>query len=300
MKFQLTEDFCQRIRARHRKEAEPWLANLPDTIGKICEEHEVELIRQHDSYEAIVLEGLSPGLGAVVAKFGHPTRFLQSIRASRMFAEHGGVPVLAACEKRGVLLTRKIEPGATLLSIFQKGNDDHATELAAATIVRLRSVGVPAANAFRHGNDFAVAFDQKAEKIPLGVSTLIPRAKAILAELLQDDRPLTLLHGDLHHDNIVIDADGAAYVIDPKGIIADPAYEVGAWMRNPMDLYDNSDPSMLLRRRFDIFCNDLGEDRERLRAWSFVQMCLAAIGLFEDEQKAWPRAFEFAERLLRA
>ena len=97
-----------------------------------------------------------------------------------------------------------------------------------------------------------------------------------------------------------VDSHECAYVIDPKGRLGDPAYEVGAWMRNPLDLYEAADPSKLLTRRFDIFCAVLDDDRERLRNWSFVQICLAAIWLYEDDQATWPRALEFAELLRHA
>jgi streptomycin 6-kinase len=41
------------------------------------------------------------------------------------------------------------------------------------------------------------------------------------------------LHGDLHHDNVMKDAHGTWRVIDPQGLIGDPAYEVANIFGNP-------------------------------------------------------------------
>ncbi|TRL38508.1 aminoglycoside phosphotransferase family protein [Rhizobium straminoryzae] len=41
------------------------------------------------------------------------------------------------------------------------------------------------------------------------------------------------LHGDLHHDNVMRGIDGTWRVIDPQGLIGDPAYEVANIFGNP-------------------------------------------------------------------
>lgn len=41
------------------------------------------------------------------------------------------------------------------------------------------------------------------------------------------------LHGDLHHDNVMLGADGIWRIIDPQGLIGDPAYEVANIFGNP-------------------------------------------------------------------
>jgi streptomycin 6-kinase len=102
------------------------------------------------------------------------------------------------------------------------------------------------------------------------------------------------------YEAVVLDASSSRNGPVVLKLVGDPAYEVGAWLRNPMDLYDDPSPGRLLSRRFDIFCDVLGDDRERYQRWAFVQMGLAAIWLAEDDQRQWPRAVEFAEMLLRA
>src|SRR6266567_3540278 len=42
-----------------------------------------------------------------------------------------------------------------------------------------------------------------------------------------------LVHGDLHHDNVLSSARAGWLAIDPKGVAAEPAYETAAMLRNP-------------------------------------------------------------------
>jgi streptomycin 6-kinase len=72
-------------------------------------------------------------------------------------------------------------------------------------------------------------------------STLIPHklltaSKECALRLFAQSTTSVLLHGDLHHDNIL--HDGNAWVaIDPKGLIGDPAYEIAPLLCNPIDKF---------------------------------------------------------------
>ena len=53
-----------------------------------------------------------------------------------------------------------------------------------------------------------------------------------------------LLHGDLHHENIVLDQNRGYILIDPKGVVGDPVFELSRFILNEFrdtlsgDLYD--------------------------------------------------------------
>jgi len=42
-----------------------------------------------------------------------------------------------------------------------------------------------------------------------------------------------LLHGDLHHDNVLFDSRRGGLAIDPKGVIGELKYEIGAALETP-------------------------------------------------------------------
>ncbi|MCY1663924.1 aminoglycoside phosphotransferase family protein [Rhizobium sp. SL86] len=58
-------------------------------------------------------------------------------------------------------------------------------------------------------------------------------AAAEARDLLNHQTRQIPLHGDLHHDNVLKGADGTWRVIDPHGLIGDPAYEVANIFGNP-------------------------------------------------------------------
>ncbi len=92
-----------------------------------------------------------------------------------------------------------------------------------------------------------------------------------------------LLHGDLHHENILAAEREPWLAIDPKGLVGEPAYEVGAWLRNPMpQLLDMPQPGRILARRINQLAEELGFDRARLRDWGLAQAMLSAWWSMED------------------
>ena len=60
---------------------------------------------------------------------------------------------------------------------------------------------------------------------------MIRRAEGICAELWEQYTQRSLLHGDLHHDNILLGANGYK-IIDPKGVIGDPIFDVPRFIMN--------------------------------------------------------------------
>jgi streptomycin 6-kinase len=96
-----------------------------------------------------------------------------------------------------------------------------------------------------------------------------------------------LLHGDLHHWNVLRAQREPWLVIDPHGVIGEPAYETGALLRNPNDrLLDLPDPPRTLSRRVDILSERLGFDRQRIIGWAMAQAVLSAIWSVEDREPA--------------
>jgi streptomycin 6-kinase len=107
-----------------------------------------------------------------------------------------------------------------------------------------------------------------------------------------------VLHGDLHHDNIVAATRAPWLAIDPKGVVGEPAYETGALLRNPMpQLLAMPDPARLTRRRVDQLAGELGFDRARIRGWGLAQAVLSAWWSIEDAGTGWEFGIAVAELL---
>lgn len=62
-------------------------------------------------------------------------------------------------------------------------------------------------------------------------------AAGIAAEMLAEQTAVRPLHGDLHHDNILLSPRGWL-AIDPQGLVGDPAYDVANIFGNPDGAFD--------------------------------------------------------------
>ena len=79
-----------------------------------------------------------------------------------------------------------------------------------------------------------------------------------------------LLHGDLHHDNILSAERAPWLAIDPKGLVGEPAYETGAWLRNSHpELLNSPHPARTLARRIDQLAAELNSERARIHGWAW-------------------------------
>lgn len=60
-------------------------------------------------------------------------------------------------------------------------------------------------------------------------------AKMICTELFFKYPQKMLLHGDLHHDNILLNNNGSYTIIDPKGVLGHPIFDIPRFILNEME-----------------------------------------------------------------
>ncbi|MCD7060265.1 aminoglycoside phosphotransferase family protein [Pelagibacterium xiamenense] len=102
----------------------------------------------------------------------------------------------------------------------------------------------------------------------------IEKAKALGASLLATSPTPVPLHGDLHHDNILRGPRGWC-VIDAKGILGDPAYDLANAFQNPIGALDTARAPATIERRARTFAEILGYDRQRLLDWAAAHCALS-------------------------
>jgi streptomycin 6-kinase len=124
---------------------------------------------------------------------------------------------------------------------------------------------------------------------------LVEQAEALFRELLSSAEPAVLLHGALHHFNILAGHRRPWLAIDPKGMTGEPAYEVGALLRNP-DARMSTD-ARIQRRRIEVLHEELRFPRDRMLSWGIAQAVLSAWWSFEDSGTEWQWLCSCAEVL---
>lgn len=260
-----------------------WLENLPNLLAE-CERRWGVAIRPSNftlSYNYVAPARLADGT-EIVLKAGVPNRELRTeIAALRLYDGRGCVRLLDADPDQGILLLERLYPGE-MLTIVE--DDDEATRIAAEMMQKLWRP-LPAEHNFPSVADWASGLAELCEEFGGGTGPfdekLVEAAVSLFTDLLASSEPPVLLHGDLHHYNILSAGDGWR-VIDPKGIAGEPAYEVGALLRNPFTIFAEPDLKRITARRLDILAETLEMDRERLRQWSLAQAVLSAWWSYED------------------
>lgn len=188
-------------------------------------------------------------------------------------AKYGAVKILA--KTANALILQRAIPGNSLKSYFPK-RDQEATIITCNVIKRLHSNKTT--TNFPHLKEWLKLLDRD---WPIK-GEYLARARILKEQLLSSTQTELLLHGDLHYDNILQDGDDWI-VIDPKGVIGDPVYEVTAFIRNPMPTLLADDTTHIINHRIEVLSRELNFSKERIIEWSLVQAVLGAIWAIEDQ-----------------
>lgn len=269
----------------HGARGASWWRELPDLLERCARRWSLTLLPPFAnlSYN-YVAPAVRAGGVEVVLKVGVPNPELSSeIDALRHLDGRGSVRLLAADKAWGALLLERLRPGATVATVQ---DDEAATRIAAGVMQQLWRPP-PEEHSFRSVADWAAGLQRLRAHFEGGAGPFPPRlvslAESLFADLLPSMAPPVVLHGDLHHDNILSAERRPWLAIDPKGITGEPAYEVGAWLRNPLpQVADWPDLEQILDRRVAVFAEMLGFERRRLLAWGVAQAVLSSWWSYED------------------
>jgi streptomycin 6-kinase len=235
---------------------------------------------------------------AVVLKLSFPDgEFRAEAEALRLFDGCGAARLLEVDLDRGVLLLERLEPGLPLSTVE---NDEEAMSIAAGLLEQMWRP-VPPDHPFPLVSDWARGLVRLRRNFGGGTGpmpgALVERAEALFAGLLASQTEPVLLHGDLHHFNVLAAQRRPWLAIDPKGVVGEPAYDTAALLHNPAGLLDTAHPSKALERRIDLLAERLGLDRDRVLGWGISQAVLAAYWGWEESGRVWEEALRFADLL---
>jgi streptomycin 6-kinase len=219
----------------------------------------------------------------VVLKIGVPGRELTSeMTALRLFNGGGSARFLEMDEAQGILLLERLRPGQMLVALE---DDEQATHIAADVMLALWHPA-PSNNALIQLSDWFKGLKRLRTRFDGGTGPLnkkmVERAEGVAREFFAEDYAPMLIHGDLHHFNILASGQGWQ-AIDPKGVIGPAAYEVGPLLVNPWkNLGKEGEILRLTERRIAILSERLGFERERVRDWGLAHAVLSAWWSLED------------------
>jgi streptomycin 6-kinase len=198
----------------------------------------------------------------------------------------GAARVLAR-EGDAVLLERA-EGRLSLADMARNGRDDEATTILCRTAARLHiERPTPKPVTLKPLEVWFRALEPAASRHGGPFETSAAAARALMgAPACQ-----VVLHGDLHHDNVLDFGARGWLAIDPKGLIGDRGFDYANLFCNP---WPTAADHGRLRRRLGLVAGDSGIEARRLRQWIVAYAGLSAAWTVEGGGDPW-RALRIAE-----
>lgn len=300
--YHLPDAFVQSITDLYGAQGIAWLNAFPDHLAACVARWGLALdspyaLAYRFSYNYVAPMVLTDGSPAVLKLSVPQGELLHEIAALRAYGGRGAVRLLDADSTIGALLLERVMPGTPLRELARR-DDDAATAHAAQVMSTLWRTP-PGDHDFPTVARWAAGLQRCRLRYHGGTGplprALVERAEALFHELLDGSEPDYLLHGDLHHDNLLA-AERAPYLaIDPKGVVGEAAYEAAALLRNPVpDIGAWSELHHRLARRVDILAEYLGLDRGRLIGYGLAHAVLSAWWSLEDHGAPDPLSLHIA------
>lgn len=120
--------------------------------------------------------------------------------------------------------------------------------------------------------------------------------------LLKTTNQSVLLHGDLYHDNILYSDTGEWVVIDPKGVIGDPVYDIVTALSSPLpELLQHKNAKNIIEERIVFVAQQLLYSEDRIRKWLYVKSVLSWLWALEDnEPEEWIHYFATIAQMFKS
>jgi len=174
------------------------------------------------------------------------------------------------------LLMERAVSATSLIDLARSGRDDEASRILCSVVTQLH----------------AASTTPKPELIPLSkwFANLEPasakhggaltQAAAGARELLSAPKDVVVLHGDIHHGNVLDFGESGWLAIDPKGLIGERGFDYANIFCNPD--YETATEPARFARRVEMVAREARLDRTRLLKWILAWSGLSAAWSIED------------------
>jgi streptomycin 6-kinase len=186
----------------------------------------------------------------------------------------GAARVLA--HEGDALLMERALGDASLVEMARGGREDEASRILCAVAARLHAPRdrpppdlVPLSRWFRELEPAAARH-----------GGILPEAAATARELLGELRDVVVLHGDVHHGNVLDFGPHGWLAIDPKRLVGERGFDFANLLRNP-DFETATAPGRLARQA-SVIAEAAGLERVRLLKWVLAFAGLSAAWILGD------------------
>ncbi|MDO9458089.1 aminoglycoside phosphotransferase family protein [Nocardioides sp.] len=266
---------------RHSEGWLAWAAALPRLAATLLDEWDlVEDGEQRHGNAAVVLMVRTADGTSAALKVGWPHEEAQHEHlALQHWHGQGAVRLLRADPGRSALLLERLHP-----TDLSDAWDLQACEVVAGLYQHLH---VPAVPQLRRLSSYVGRATERLAELPRSAPVprrLVEQAVALGRAFATDDATDgTMIHGDLHYENVLAADREPWLAIDPKPMSGDPHHEVAPllwnrWAELAGDVRDG------VRRRFHTVVDTAGLDEDRARDWVVVRMLHQALDELEETE----------------
>lgn len=278
MKYNGNDIFVQTIKGTYGEKGVLWLSQLSTIIEKCTVLWNLTHLKPYPSLTYnYVLKGMRGAVPIVLKLRCDYNELAMEVATLRAFQVDISVKVLEYNLSLGALLLERLIPGDTLESLFPY-DDERATYIAASLIHVIHQSSVIGTLPLPLLNQILpdLHTDYKA------LEPFIKYARKVRKQLIEKPDSSVLLHGDFHQGNI-LQANHEWKVIDPQGIIGNPLYDLGVYIRNPLKaLIAQSHAKGIIVNRIKTFSTLLGYDQQSLFDWTYFQSLSSAYWSLQD------------------
>ena len=193
----------------------------------------------------------------------------------RYFGGLGAVRLIAADDDAWVMERAAADP--SLLAMALAGGDDPAAAILADCVAQLHAPrGAPAPDGLIRLDDWFHSLFAREAELPL-----LARCAAVARNMLATSREIVVLHGDLHHDNVLHSPRGWL-AIDPKGLIGERTYELANLLCNPQPHGTIVHRPERMLRLAELYAERLALNVQRVLGFALAHAGLSAAWSLED------------------
>jgi streptomycin 6-kinase len=187
-----------------------------------------------------------------------------------------GAARVLAHDGNALLLDRAVDGGISLANFARTGRDDEASRIICAAVAALHAPGsLPPPDLVPLTEWFEAL--QPAAAVHGGI---LRRSAETASELLATQRDVTVLHGDIHHDNILHFGPRGWLAIDSKGLRGERGFDYANLFCNPD--HETATLPGRLARRVDLVAEAAALEPARLLRWILAWAGLSAAWLIDD------------------
>jgi len=257
-----------------------WVDGVPRTVRELLDEWDLTVDGEPmHGWTSLVVPVRADGRAAVL-KVAWPYEECQhEILALQHWHGRGAVLMLRADPRRNAMLLERLSTRDLM-----RLPDVEACEIIAGLYELLH---VPAPPQMLTLSSYVGRYTDDLARLPSGAP--IPRRivdQAVhLGRALADDPATdgTLIHGDLHYENVLAGDRAPWLAIDPQPVSGDPHYEVDVLLFDRwVEVVRSGDVREAVRRRFHTAVDVAGLDEDRARDWVIVREAHNAMWAIED------------------